>query len=113
MSRHPTEESFLKDVAGHQMTVVSENGVHRHVRFKKPSTGNMHFDLITWPGYLAYSGDMAAQEFESSDGFRFTDFWEVDSTEYTFRFIWCCYALAWGIRQYDAATSDLPTVKHE
>lgn len=197
MNRHPTEQSFLKDVAAHQMTVVSENGVHRHVRFKKPNTSNMHFDLITWPGYLAYSGDMgcfvfsrlqdmfeffrdkgegplrinlgywsekldavdkpdgaqqfsedlfrenikrwldeaeaddqlrqeveeevlshveggtygaheaykAAQEFESSTGFRFTDFWEVNSTEYTFRFVWCCYALAWGIRQYDAAAA--------
>lgn len=196
MTRQPTEQSFLKDVAAHQMTVVSESGLHRHVRFKRPETYCMQFDLITWPGYLAFSGDMgcfvfarladmfeffrpnregselqintgywsekleavnkhggckefsedlfrenikrwldeaeaddqlrqeveeevlsqveggtygaheaykAAQMFESSAGFRFTDFWEVDSTEYTYHFVWCCYALAWGIRQYDEA----------
>ncbi|HEY3679008.1 MAG TPA: hypothetical protein VGL45_09830 [Bradyrhizobium sp.] len=195
MSRQPTEQSFLKDVAAHQMTVVSENGVHRHVRFKRPGTYCMQFDLITWPGYLAYSGDMgcfvfarladmfeffrsdrkgselqintgywsekleavnkhcgyrefsadlfresigrwlddaeasaelraeveddvlyhaddgqdaayrAALDFKGKDGYRFTDFWEVNCAEYTYHFVWCCYALAWGIRQYDAACS--------
>lgn len=34
-------------------------------------------------------------------GFAFQDFQEVDLTEYTYRFIWCCYALAWGIQKYD------------
>lgn len=24
-------------------------------------------------------------------------------TEYTFRFVWCYYALAWAVKQYDAA----------
>lgn len=201
-NRQPTEQSFLKDVATHQMTVVFENGVHRHVRFKRPDTYNMQFDLVTWPGHLAYSGDMgcfvfsrlpdmfdffrdksdgplrinlgywsekldsvdksdgvrqfsedlfqenikrwldeaeaddqlrqevedevlsnveggtygaheaykAAQEFEGSNGFRFTDFWEVNSTEYTFRFVWCCYALAWGIRQYDKVKADFDRI---
>lgn len=37
----------------------------------------------------------------SSDGFRFDDLWEYDTTEYTYHFIWCCYALAWAVRQYD------------
>lgn len=45
----------------------------------------------------AYS---AANDFES-DGFSFRDFWEVDNTDYTFHFIWCAYAIAWGIKQYD------------
>lgn len=22
-------------------------------------------------------------------------------TRYTLRFLWCCYAIAWGINQYD------------
>jgi len=33
--------------------------------------------------------------------YEFTDSWEWDCTEYTYRFIWCCYALAWGIQMYD------------
>lgn len=34
--------------------------------------------------------------------FDFYDFYEHDLTEYTYHFIWCCYAIAWGIQQYDA-----------
>lgn len=191
-----TEQIFLKDVAGHQMTVLRDDGVNRHLRFQKPGTNCMGFDVVTWPGYLCYSGDMGTYVFQrlddmfqffradrrhnreedqtlyinlsywaeklqavdrcdgvkkySADKFResvaewledrdasnelrqavknevlpyaddgesvalnaaqafehegrgvFQDFWEVDLTEYTYRFIWCCYALAWGIQSYD------------
>ncbi|MDO8357241.1 MAG: hypothetical protein Q7U76_12695 [Nitrospirota bacterium] len=34
---------------------------------------------------------------------HFPDSWEWDLTEYTFSFTWCCYAIAWGIQQYDDA----------
>ncbi len=192
-----TEERFLKDVAQHEMTVVRDDGVSRHLRFQKPGTYDMHFDLITWPGYLCYTGDMGTYVFkrlkdmfaffrteglrinpgywgeklqavDSCDGYRqwskhkfeqlirdafdewvedgelstaqkkalqaqfesdvirasdygkdtaylaardfefagqspFQDWWEVDTDEYSFRFIWCCYALAWGVQQYDEA----------
>ena len=196
-----TEQSFLKDVAMHQMIVVRDDGVNRHIRFKKPDTYCGHFDLITWPGCLCYTGDMGTYVFSrledmfeffrtdrehmhlrdgstlainlrywseklqavdrcdgvkkySADKFReeisrwlsedyrgeeasaellqavddevlscaddghhqamnaaqrfthdgkhvFQDFWEVDLTEYTYHFVWCCYALAWGIQKYD------------
>jgi hypothetical protein len=187
-----TEESFLKDVSQHQMTVVHDDGVHRHLRFGKPGTGCMHFDIVTYPQYLVYSGDMGCYVFsrlrdmfeffrgkndgplrinegywaekleatdkpdghreysadlfrdriaemlddieadqslrdevdeyvvtyaddgeirarDAADGFEhdgqriFTDTWEWNLTEYTLRFTWCCYALAWAVRQYDAA----------
>jgi len=42
----------------------------------------------------------AASNFEH-DGFRFDDLWDHDFEEFTYRFIWCCYALVWGIQQYD------------
>ena len=218
MSATCTEERFLRDVAKHEMTVIRDDGVHRHIRFKQPSSSMMFFDLITWPGFLCYCGDMGTYVFQRSpdmfgffrksgrlDGidrrywaekieaadrtgvekhshdeftrqindwvdqqaegdkpdddepeqlvlwaeayaelraqvesevlsadsnevrcfdaandfthagdawkafhgpdakFEFTDFWEVDTKEYTPRFLWCCYALAWGIEQYDAA----------
>ena len=210
-----TEQSFLKDIAEHQMIVLRDDGLYRHIRFKKPGTGCMHFDLVTWPGYLAYSGDMgcyvftrledmfnffrtdkndwnynrkgglsinlgywseklvavdgqrdsgsatefseekfrrivndyrvrwirdyrdtltkeqrrelwetvqdrvldclmddkheamrAAHTFSEDIGgrrFEFTDFWDHNFEQFTYRFIWCCYALAWGIGQYDKA----------
>jgi hypothetical protein len=206
-----TEEQFLKDVAEHKMTVLLDNGIYRHLRFA--STGkypwNQWFDIVTWPGYLAYSGDMGCFVFSrltdmfeffrtrprddkaklhinleywseklegvdrcggrpagarqfSPESFRarveeavksliedesltksqakelreevesevlwaagdgeyeahrvlrdftceidgkkleFYDTWEWDLQEYTVRFIWCCYAIAWAIQQYDA-----------
>lgn len=214
MSERPTEERFLSDVAEHQMHIIRDDGVHRHIMFKKPETGCMHFQLITWPGYLCYTGDMGTYVFSrlddmfeffrtdakywqrndgrklhinpgywsekiqaedragvkvySADKFRecigellknheefeaekhsrryeadsefvpdqelreaieeevlsyadegerearcaanefqwkgeqfFTDFWEFDLRDYTYRFIWCCYAMTWGIQQYD------------
>lgn len=42
----------------------------------------------------------AADAFEH-DGFRLTDFWEVNCSEYTRQFMWSLYAISWGIRQYD------------
>lgn len=198
MSRYAlTEEQFLKEVAEHQMTVLNDSdGLYRHIRFSKPQSSVMYFDLLTWPGNLCYTGDMgtfvfsrltdmfdffrgrphkgleinphywaekvqasdrdgvfeyshdkfleavkewvaeyieenlsddpekaaelmeavqdevlncdsnevraydAASNFEHED-FRFHDFWEVDLKTYTHRYLWCCYALVWGIQQYD------------
>lgn len=200
-------ERFLKDVETHQMTIIQNDGVYRHIRFSKPGTSCYRFDLITWPGYLCYTGDMGTYVFtrlqdmfdffrrgsrdgewhkidmrywaekceasDKSDGIRqfseelfkrnvmehlidwirshrqettkeerrglwdavisevinaeddnggmrkqiaandfhhevsfnltfyFQDFWERSVTEYSFRFVWCCFALAWGIAKYD------------
>jgi hypothetical protein len=214
-----SEQDFLMDVDKHQMQVIRDDGVYRHIRFKRLETSCMHFDLVTWPGYLAYTGDMGCYVFSrlsdmfeffrtdrkyaarngatlsinlgywseklqavdgsrsngsatefSADKFRrvineyrlnwvreyrhditqyerrelweavdsyvlshiddneqvamqhaydfsfrvgrrefaFTDLFEHNFTEYTHRFIWCCYALAWGIKQYDDAKIEVP-----
>lgn len=203
-----TEERFLKDVSNHEMQILHEDGVYRHIRFKKTSTSCYHFDLITYPGYLVYSGDMgcyvfsrledmfeffradkrsggslhintgywaeklravdgnknsadatefdedafrrvineyrvswvreycldkqqrrelwgdvedsvmsriddgehaaclAAYEFShktEGDTFQFEDLFEHSFKRYTFHFIWCCYAIAFGVKKYDEA----------
>ncbi len=186
--RKPTEEDFLSDVAEHEIVVLNDDGLHRHLRFKQPGTILMHFDLVTYPGYLCYSGDMGCfvfsrvqdmftffrkpkgwtidfnywaeklraqdipdgtkvysprrfvesihsylDDIEASDELReivesdvesysedeytarqaasefrwegknvFQDFYEYDFRVFTFRFIWACYAIVWGIQQYDA-----------
>jgi len=227
-----TETKFLKDVEKHVMEVIRDDGAHRHIRFRQPGTMCMHFDLITWPGYLCYTGDMgtyvfrrlhdmfeffrrpehcrysidkrywaekveagdrsatgngvvefskerfdenarrwvadfcqcqldlvdegdgdcdellsaladlrdavedqvigadsndvrcydAAHEFRfgqddseawrdyfGKQGFDFGDFWEVDHTEYTHRFEWCCFALSWAVQRYDEAAAHKQT----
>lgn len=72
MTYELTEASFLKDVATHEMQLLRDDGVYRHVRFKTPGTGCMRFDLVTWPGYLAYSGDMGCYVFSRlNDMFEF------------------------------------------
>lgn len=72
MSADCTEERFLRDVAQHELIVIREDGVNRHLRFKQPGTGNMHFDLITWPGILCYTGDMGTYVFQrTTDMFEF------------------------------------------
>lgn len=35
------------------------------------------------------------------DGFSFSDVWEISGEDYTYHYLWCCYAIAWGIQQYD------------
>lgn len=35
------------------------------------------------------------------EGFRLYDFWEINCREYTYHFVWCCYAIVWGIQKYD------------
>ena len=49
---------FFKDTEHHELQILRDDGVYRHIRLKVPGTTCMHFDLITWPGYLCYTGDM-------------------------------------------------------
>ena len=205
-------EQFQRDVAEHELRVLHDNGLYRHLRLKQPGTTNRYFDLVTWPGYLAYAGDMgefvftrvedmftffrghkpspgywaekaraidknggleefsedtfkaslqerlddflesyypaphdpddeteaqretreesvqelrdeidvallrlgddrdgraaigAVMEVEDTAGRRpFREIYEHRLTEWTFRFLWCCYAIPWAIAKYDAA----------
>ena len=50
-------EEFERQIATHEMTVIRDDGLHRHLRFKRPDTGMYYFDLLTWPGHLCISGD--------------------------------------------------------
>lgn len=207
-SNQPTREQFLKDVAKHQMRVVLDQGIHRHLRFGIPGDSNMHFHIVTFPGYMTYTGDMgtfvfqrtedmfqffrrskwqeaeeptpiinlgywaekleadcrhgghekydpdtfkrrvieafrdhcrdepldhddrrylwqdikddvldradedetrarvALENFESH-GLKFQDTFEWSFTEYTYRYVWACYAIAWAVMQYDTAKSEV------
>lgn len=39
---------------------------------------------------------------------RFADFWEHDLEEYSYRFLWCCFAIQWAIARFDEATATPP-----
>lgn len=59
----PFTDQFTSEIAQHEMLVIRDDGVNRHIRFKRPGTMCMHFDLVTWPGYLCYTGDMGTYVF--------------------------------------------------
>lgn len=66
------EEEFLRDVSNHEMLIIRDDGLYRHIRFQRPDTSSMYFDLITWPNRLCYTGDMSTYVFSRiEDMFRF------------------------------------------
>jgi hypothetical protein len=67
-----TEEQFLEDVSQHKMEVLLDSGVHRHLRFSRGGSSTYLFELVTWPGYLAFVGDMGSFTFwRTQDMFTF------------------------------------------
>jgi len=184
----PSEAEFLKRVEQHGIEVLRDDGLYRHLRYRGQHGSVDGFDLVTWPGFLCYCGDMgdylftrcedmlkffrqrerdarlrintdywsekvvaddrdgiknyspdvfrrivrewvddqsdevkaavendvlryaddgeyaarqAANDFEHDGDLLFQDFYEADATEYSYRFVFACYAIVWGIRQYD------------
>jgi hypothetical protein len=66
------QERFVSDTADHEMTVLHNDGLYRHLRFKKPDSSTYWFDVITWPGSLTIHGDMGTYMFSRlEDMFEF------------------------------------------
>lgn len=101
------EERFPKEVAGHTMTRLLDQGLYRHLRFANGDSSTQAFDLLTYPGGLMIRGDMGCFVFErngSIDMFQFfrddgagrrcnEEYWE---TKCTAQSVW-----GDGIRKYD------------
>ena len=54
---------FERDIAGHRLEIVKDDGLYRHLRFRRPGTYCMGFDIVTFPGWLVYVGDMGCYTF--------------------------------------------------
>ena len=54
---------FFEDIKGHVMTILKDESLYRHIRFYVPGSSFCRFDLVTWPGYLAITGDMGSCTF--------------------------------------------------
>jgi hypothetical protein len=50
-------ERFLNDTRKHKMTVLRDNGLYRHLRFREPGSPFYWYDIVTWPGRLVICGD--------------------------------------------------------
>lgn len=51
-------ERFPRDIANHQLTVLRDDGLYRHLRCAPPGHSTWWFEIVTWPGSLAIRGDM-------------------------------------------------------
>ncbi|MFV0261364.1 MAG: hypothetical protein ACK5JN_02845 [Kluyvera sp.] len=56
-------DRFINDIRDHQLSVLRDDGLYRHLTFGRPGTNSYRFDLVTWPGYLCVSGDMGTWTF--------------------------------------------------
>lgn len=58
MSEHPEIAArFARETDGHEMTVLHEDGLYRHLVFADPVPNFNRFDLITWPHGLLIRAD--------------------------------------------------------
>lgn len=58
MSEYPEIAArFQRETAGHQMTVVHDNGLYRHLRFVTPKSDLYWYEIVSTPGQLVFSGD--------------------------------------------------------
>lgn len=65
---------YNRDTAEHEMTVRLDQGLYRHLLFKKPGTSMYWFEIVTTPGQLTIRGDMGTYVFsritDMADFFR-------------------------------------------
>jgi hypothetical protein len=68
-----SRERFVREVAEHQMTVLRDDGLYRHLRFQRDDGSSSYwFDLVTWPGCLVVNGDCGTFTFSRTrDMFEF------------------------------------------
>lgn len=73
----PSAERFTRDTNGHEMTVLHDDGLYRHLRFKAPSLdpggySEYWYELITVPNTLIFRGDGDSFVFSrAEDMFKF------------------------------------------
>ena len=60
MSAPDIATRFARDTAEHELAVLHDDGLYRHLRFRRPDRNTYWFDLVTWPGNLAIKGDMGS-----------------------------------------------------
>lgn len=58
MEYDPPYREFLKTVENHELTILHDEGIYRHIRFGKPGSSVMSCHIVTFPGKLVVAGDM-------------------------------------------------------
>jgi len=58
-----TQQDFGRSVVDHEMRVIRDDGVYRHIKFENPVSNIYWFEISTWPGSLCINGGMGAYVF--------------------------------------------------
>lgn len=66
-----TAQAVEHEFKNHELTIIRDDGVYRHLRCCRPDTWSYGFEIVTWPGHLAISGDIGCYVFS-----RVTDMFE-------------------------------------
>jgi hypothetical protein len=53
----PIAERFALETAKHEMTILHDDGLYRHVKFMDPKNSGYWYELITAPNSLTFRGD--------------------------------------------------------
>ncbi|MFE2529436.1 hypothetical protein ACFXEL_35015 [Streptomyces sp. NPDC059382] len=61
------KERFASEVEGATMTVVKDDGVHRHLSFRFPKASWGWCEVVTWPGMLTLRGGLGCWSFTRVD----------------------------------------------
>lgn len=62
----------------------------------------VEIDVLPYADYGEHEAVEAAMRFELDGQQAFPDFYEYRLRDWTFHYLWICYAIVWGIQQYDA-----------
>jgi hypothetical protein len=72
-------KAFLTDTDRHQLQIIQDDGVHRHIVLCRPGSSIYLFGLVTWPGHLTVYGDAGTMTFRRLDDMF--DFFRTDHPE--------------------------------
>lgn len=53
----PIAERFARETAKHEMEILHDDGLYRHVKFMDPKNSGYWYELITAPNSLTFRGD--------------------------------------------------------
>lgn len=101
-----SEEVFRRIVVGRYRDWRRENPYNEDLKL------SLRDDVLRYASDGEQDAYRAASDFRhEASRFEMSDFWEHNLRDWRFHFLWCCWAITWGIRQYDEAKDAVVTEK--
>ena len=75
--------------------MIHDDGLYRHLRCRQPGTSMWGWDVVTWPGHLAVTGDLGAFTFAREQDMLLQFFHGLDSKRTIDTRYWLEKCVAW------------------